>query len=142
MPTNPGPQTSITDTCPGLLERLGLLAALEGQVASFRAATALSIDCAIEIDADAHEPTGSAARVIIGMFGEMLSLVARDALARCVTIRVALTRAWLTIRVADDREGAPAASIQPASPRDFGGTLTVECAPGRPSWLCLSMPLS
>ena len=127
------------------------MAALDWQIRMFRQATALSIDCAIEIDADAREPAGHAADAVLGIFQEMLSNVARHASARGVIIRVALSSARLAIGLRDDGRGAPGAVFSDptsrgvmgmrARAREFGASLSIDSAPGLGTGISLSVPL-
>ena len=78
----------ITDLRPSILDHQGLWAALEWQAREFGDTTEIACEIRMSIDASAPEPGGALASAVFRVFQEMLSNVARHAMASSVTILV------------------------------------------------------
>lgn len=78
----------ITDLRPSILDHQGLWAALEWQAREFSQTAELVCDIRLDIDPLAVEPEGRQASALFRIFQEMLSNVARHAMASRVKIRV------------------------------------------------------
>jgi PAS domain S-box-containing protein len=141
----------ITDLRPSILDHQGLLAALEWQVQEFRESTELECESRIHVAAGVEPPGGALATAVFRIFQEMLSNVARHALAARVGIAITLDDDALTIQVEDDGAGAPAGAFtRPDSygvmgmrerARHFGGRVTLSSNPGAGTRARLVIPL-
>ena len=78
----------ITDLRPSILDHQGLWAALEWQAQEFIEAAELQADLQVHVASGVAPPEGGLAIAVFRMFQEMLSNVARHALARRVWIRI------------------------------------------------------
>ena len=141
----------ITDLRPSILDHQGLWAALEWQAREFAETAELSCDIRMDIGPQAQEPDGARASAIFRIFQEMLSNVARHAMASAVKIRVLASAAELTIEVVDDGCGATPQAFNSAKAYGvmgmrervghFSGELDIDSAPGRGTAVCLRIPL-
>jgi signal transduction histidine kinase len=144
----------ITDLRPSILDHQGLWAALEWQAQEFIESSELDATLQVHVAARVPPPEGGLAIAAFRIFQEMLSNVARHAQAR--SLRIAITvddppDPVLYIDVRDDGVGAPAERL--ADPRSwgvigmreragqFGGTLSIDSAPGLGTRVRLVMPL-
>ena len=148
----------ITDLRPSILDHSGLWAALEWQAQEFVETTELKRDVQVHIHADVRAPEGmQGERWAIAVFRivqEMLSNVARHAQATAVSFRLYVDsppNPVLHVMVRDDGVGVDEAVLsRPQSygvlgmrerAGHFGGTLTIDSAPGRGTCVRLAIPL-
>ena len=148
----------ITDLRPSILDHSGLWAALEWQAQEFLESTGLQHDLQVHVAAGVEAPSGVQgerwAIAVFRIFQEMLNNVARHAKASGAVIRMYVDgppQAVLHLTVQDDGVGADEAVL--ARPQSygvlgmreraghFGGTLRIDTAPGRGTFVRLSMPL-
>ncbi|MEP7297309.1 MAG: PAS domain-containing sensor histidine kinase [Burkholderiales bacterium] len=144
----------ITDLRPSILDHQGLWAALEWQAQEFIDSSELDATLQVHVAAGVAPPEGGQAIAVFRIFQEMLSNVARHAMARCVRMQVTVDDPpdpVLYIDVRDDGIGAPAQAL--AAPHawgvigmreragHFGGRLTIDSAPGQGTRVRLAMPL-
>jgi PAS domain S-box-containing protein len=144
----------ITDLRPSILDHQGLWAALEWQAQEFTESSELDATLQVHVAARVPPPEGGLAIAVFRIFQEMLSNVARHAQAK--SLRIAITvddppAPVLYIDVRDDGVGAPAERLR--DPRSwgvigmrerasqFGGTVTIDSAPGMGTRVRLVMPL-
>jgi PAS domain S-box-containing protein len=133
---------------PGVLDDLGLSAAVEWQAQAFEQRTGTR--CAVLSSLDTR-PDDSVATAVFRIFQEALTNVTRHAEARGVDVRLERDGDWLTLDVEDDGKGiAPEAARSPKAlgilgmherARRFGGTLSIGPASGGGTALSLRMPL-
>ena len=143
----------ITDLRPSILDHQGLIAALEWQLQEFVEVTELRCDAQCNVMPEAVDavPEASLATAAFRIFQEMLSNVARHAQASAITIRIDLSLQALQIAVEDNGIGASQAALSHATSYGvmgmheralhFGGTLTIDSAPGRGTRVCLTLPM-
>jgi PAS domain S-box-containing protein len=148
----------ITDLRPSILDHQGLWAALEWQAQEFIETTELRHELQVHVAAGVRAPAGVQgerwAIAVFRIFQEMLSNVARHAQARSVAIRLYVDGPpdpVLHLSVRDDGIGADAAAL--ARPHGhgvlgmreraghFGGTVSIDSAPGQGTSVRLTMPL-
>ncbi|MGD9832887.1 MAG: PAS domain S-box protein [Piscinibacter sp.] len=144
----------ITDLRPSILDHQGLWAALEWQAQEFVDTAELDSDLQVHVAAGVPPPEGALAIAVFRIFQEVLSNIARHAKARRVQIRIAVDdppQPVLYLDVRDDGVGTTVASLD--DPRSygvmgmreraaqFGGTLTIDSAPGLGTRVRLVMPL-
>ena len=144
----------ITDLRPSILDHQGLWAALEWQAQEFFAHSDVAADLQISVAAGVPQPVGGQAIAIFRIFQEMLSNVARHARAHSVQVRLWVDEPpapVLYLSVRDDGVGAPAQALDDARSYGvlgmreraghFGGTLSIDSAPGQGTRVRLVMPL-
>lgn len=148
----------ITDLRPSILDHQGLWAALEWQAQEFIETTELRHELQVHVAQGLLPPGGVAgerwAIAVFRIFQEMLSNVARHAMARTVCIRLYVDGPpypLLHLEVRDDGVGVSKAALNdPHSygvmgmrerAGHFGGRVTVEGAPGQGTCVRLVMPL-
>jgi PAS domain S-box-containing protein len=148
----------ITDLRPSILDHQGLWAALEWQAQVFTETVEaehdvrMHVTSGVTVDAGEHGERWSIA--VFRIFQEMLSNVTRHAQARSVRIRLHVDEPpgpVLRLDVRDDGVGVPRGALD--DPRSygvmgmreraahFGGTLTIDSAPGQGTVVRLTMPL-
>jgi PAS domain S-box-containing protein len=145
----------ITDLRPSILDHQGLWAALEWQAQEFIESSELDATLRVHVAAGVQPPEGGQAIAVFRIFQEMLSNVARHAQARSVRMSIVVDdppEAVLYLDVRDDGLGAEAAAL--ADPQSFGvigmreraghfgGTVTIDSAPGQGTRVRLVMPLA
>lgn len=121
---------------PGVLDDLGLVAAVEWQAQEFQERTGTT--CVVDAAAEAGSVGRDLATVVFRTFQEALTNVARHAEARTVDVALSTEGDWLRLVVRDDGKGIdPRDAMSPESlgllgmrerARRVGGTATV--APG------------
>ncbi|MFM9970270.1 MAG: PAS domain S-box protein [Burkholderiales bacterium] len=141
----------ITDLRPSILDHQGLWAALEWQAREFGDTAELACDVRMAIDVSAAEPQGKLASAVFRVFQEMLSNVARHAMARSVKIRVCASDNDLEVEVADDGCGASAQAFESATAYGvmgmrervghFQGELSIDSTLGQGTTVRLCVPL-
>ena len=104
------------DLRPGVLEDLGLVAALEGAVAAFRERSGVA--ATLRIEGEGPTVAGSLAMAVYRIAQEALTNVARHAEAGRVEVRLRHDAARLTLEIEDDGKGLPAHAD--AGPHSFG----------------------
>lgn len=96
---------------PGVLDDLGLAAAIEWQSGAFQRRTGIA--CNVSVDAFSHAANNDRATAIFRIFQEILTNVARHAEAETVNIELRSTDEQIELVVTDDGRGA--------SPDDVSG---------------------
>jgi len=137
---------------PGLLDNLGLAAALEWQAQEFRART--DIDCRLDLDADEEAMLGLNPDLTTALFRivqESLTNVARHAQATAVDISLARQENRLRLIVRDNGKGITPAQV--AGSKSLGligmrerlypwqGELKIEGSPGEGTIVTVNVPL-
>jgi PAS domain S-box-containing protein len=132
---------------PGVLDDLGLVAAIEWQAQEFEARTGTScvVHCEKETPLDREASTQ-----VFRIFQEALTNVTRHAEAKRVEVRIGTHLDWFVLEVDDDGKGiAPAAARSPKSlgllgirerARRLGGSVSVEPRPSGGTSLLLKVP--
>jgi PAS domain S-box-containing protein len=139
-----------TELRPDLLDRLGLVAALEWAGEEFQART--GIECRLELPADTLVVDPERATAIFRIFQETLTNVARHASATKVDVRLARAGGSLTLEVHDNGVGIgeePASagrSLGILGMRErallLGGEFSINGAPGRGTTVRVRIPLA
>jgi len=144
----------ITDLRPSILDHQGLWAALEWQAQEFIESSELQADLQLHVAAGVAPPEGGLAIAVFRMFQEILSNIARHALARRLWIRITVDdppQPVLYLEVRDDGIGATPEQL--SAPRSygvmgmheraahFGGRVSIDSAPGQGTRVRLVMPL-
>jgi len=119
---------------PGMLDYLGLLAAIEWQAEEFQKRSGVRVS--LEIPREEPDLDDEVATALFRILQEALTNVARHAHASAVAVRLARTPGGITMTVGDDGAGIPPGKISdPASLglmgmrerlHPFGGTCTIE----------------
>jgi PAS domain S-box-containing protein len=141
-------QKIATELRPGLLDRLGLVAAIEGEVRDFAGRS--GVQCLCDLTAEPLVLGDAVATGIFRVFQEMLTNVARHAHATEVRVRLAFDGANLVLEVRDNGRGlAPGEGVGPKSlgllgmserALLLGGTLQLRGGPGGGTLVTLSVP--
>ncbi len=145
----------ITDLRPSILDHQGLWAALEWQAQEFIEASELQADLQVHVAAGVAPPEGGLAIAVFRMFQEILSNVARHALARKLWVRITVDdppKPVLYLEVRDDGIGATAEQLGAARSygvqgmheraAHFGGRVSIDSVPGQGTRVRLVMPLT
>jgi PAS domain S-box-containing protein len=140
----------INDLRPSILDHQGLWAALEWQAQEFAQGGELALRWSMRVEG-APELPQPAAIAVFRIFQEMLSNVGRHAGASAVDVLIAADGGELSVRVADDGDGAPADAFEAPDAfgvlgmreraRHFGGVLRIDSGPGRGTRVELRLPL-
>ena len=137
-----------TELRPGVLDDLGLLAAIEWQLGEFQARSGL--DCRMEIRVQELELDPHRSTAIFRVFQETLTNVARHAEASRVDVMLEEQGGYLVLRVQDNGKGI--ASHQLAGARSLGlvgmrervrllaGELSIQGAPGQGTTVLVRVP--
>ncbi len=141
-------QKIASDLRPGLLDKLGLAAALEHEARDF--AERAGLRCACELSAEALDLDDSAAIGVFRIFQETLTNIARHAQASEVQVRLARDAAGLVLEVRDNGRGiaeeqaAGAKSLgllgMSERARLLGGRLDIKGVPGAGTTVTLTLP--
>lgn len=135
---------------PGVLDDLGLEAAVEWQAQEFERRT--GVRCQVASSLPAPGPDREVSTALFRILQESLTNVARHAAASNVRIELREEGGRVLLEVRDDGQGAPAAA--PGARRSLGvlgmnerarrlgGTFTFNSAPGRGSCVQASIPLA
>ncbi len=139
-----------TELRPGLLDDLGLTAAIEWQAEEFNKRT--GIDVRLELPVEEPTLDRNLATAIFRIFQETLTNVIRHAGASQVWVTLKSTPQEITLTVRDDGSGiAPEEAISPKSlgllgmrerASAWGGRLVFEGQPGRGTTVRLTLPIS
>lgn len=135
---------------PGVLDDLGLLAALEWQAQEFERRSHLI--CNIQSNVPEDAPLGAAlSTAVYRVFQEALTNVVRHGAAKHVDVRLELSDGWLELDVTDDGKGiAPGAIDSPRSlgligirerVKRLGGTATVKGAHAQGTIVSVRIPI-
>jgi PAS domain S-box-containing protein len=135
---------------PGVLDDLGLVAAVDWQAQEFESRT--SVVCTLDADLGEEPVARELATAVFRIFQEALTNVARHAEAEHVDIRLARDGGDLFLTVHDDGRGIDPDDLDdPESlgllgirerARHLGGTVSIERAPEGGTRLSLRLPLS
>lgn len=138
-----------TEMRPGVLDDLGLLAAIEWQTKDFQTRTGVS--CGLETDLQAVELDPDRATAVFRIFQETLTNVARHANATRVNIKIEEKNGQLLLSIEDngrgisDREISNSASLGLLGMRErallFNGELNISGIPGKGTKVILQIPL-
>lgn len=140
----------ITDLRPGLIDHLGLWAALEWLLQEFQERTGIEAAMTRAQTTDAARLSKPAEIAVYRIVQEVLTNVARHAQARSVTIEVGAEPTGVSLVVRDDGRGM----VVPQQPTSFGllgmyerarglgGELRIYGQPGRGTAVCLRVPHS
>ncbi len=139
-----------TELRPGVLDDLGLVAALTWQAQEFEKMT--NIRCTVRAEVGEEAPGRDIATAVFRVLQEALTNVVRHAHATRVDVALEERDAWLEMRVRDDGRGIAAAEAQdPRSlgllgmrerARRLGGTASFERADPAGTLVTLRLPLA
>ncbi len=135
---------------PGVLNDLGLLAAVEWQATEFQ--NRMSVKCELSSNIDGIEIDERRSSAIFRIFQELLTNVTRHANATTVSISLKERNGHLTLRVKDngrgitDKESANAKSLGILGMRErallLGGKFSIKGSPGKGTTATVKIPLS
>jgi signal transduction histidine kinase len=138
-----------TELRPGILDSLGLVAALEWQANEFQSRT--GIPCQVDASVDDSQLQPQFATVFFRIYQETLTNIIRHARATRVEVRLAEEAGALVLTVQDngrgisDEEIANTRSIGLVGMREramlIGGDITLQGAPGKGTLMTLRVPL-
>ena len=135
---------------PGVLDHLGIAAAIEWQVQQFGAHTGIRCHAdGLREDLPLNEHQSTA---VFRIFQEILTNIGRHAAATAVTVEVALDTAKLTLRVSDNGKGFD--KLRLSDPKALGllgmreralllgGAIDIQSRPGAGTTVTLEIPLA
>lgn len=135
---------------PGVLDRLGLVAALEWLLREFEHGSGITTDLVTSGIDEAPDP--AIATALFRITQEALTNIARHARASLVEVRLTATAESISLRIRDDGVGfePSSASRSPSlgllgieeRARRLGGTATVQSTPGRGTVVDVVIPLA
>lgn len=138
-----------TDLRPGVLDELGLIAALDWQVSEFEKRT--QIVCELTKAIDDLQIEGEKATAVFRIFQEALTNIARHSEASKVWVKVSMSGDFLMLKVHDNGKGVTenqlrhSRSLGVLGMREraqiFGGEITIKGIPDEGTTLVLRMPL-
>jgi signal transduction histidine kinase len=141
-------QKIATDLRPGILDDLGLLAALEWQVGEFQKHHDIKVDMSFKPPEMVVNPSHST--IIFRIFQEALTNIARHAKASLVKVRLKEKKGCLLLEVTDNGRGFPQSTVLDPSSLGFfgirerilffGGTLEIRSAEGKGATILASIP--
>jgi PAS domain S-box-containing protein len=141
-------QRIATELRPGVLDELGLQAAIQWQAREFETRTGIA--CRVELAAEQSAVDATRATAAFRIFQEALTNVARHAGATQVLVRFTLSAQALDLSVQDNGRGisegalADSGSLGLVGMRErattLGGTVTITGVPGRGTTLTLHLP--
>jgi signal transduction histidine kinase len=139
-----------TDLRPGILDNLGLAAAIEWQASEFQTRT--GIDCRVNSTLRDLTIATDSATAVFRIFQETLTNVARHAQATAVTVDLGEQQGRIVLQVADNGRGIDlgevmlSKSVGLVGMREraaiLGGDLVISGAPGQGTTVVLSIPLA
>jgi signal transduction histidine kinase/DNA-binding response OmpR family regulator len=137
-----------TELRPGLLDDLGLAAAIEWQAQEFAART--EIDCALQLDGESASLDRDLTTAVFRIFQETLTNIARHAEAAQVRVTLAGGPDALVLTVQDDGKGITEDQASDSKSlgligmreraRAWGGDITFEGVPDRGTTVTVRMP--
>ncbi len=134
---------------PGVLDDLGLYAAIEWQAREFEERSGLRVELALP--AERFSVERERATAVFRILQELLTNVARHAAARQVSVRVERGERDLRLEVADDGRGITREELEAVKALGilgmreraalFGGSILISGAPGRGTLAVLRIPI-
>jgi signal transduction histidine kinase len=133
---------------PGVLDTLGLLAAIEWQTREFEKRS--GIRCELALPSDEPDIRAARAVAVFRVFQEILTNIARHAGASQVDVCATVAAGNLLLEVADNGRGFVAENGEHASlgllgmrerVAEFGGLVSVDSSPGRGTRIALALPM-
>src|SRR6184192_1377194 len=141
-------QRIATELRPGVLDELGLQAAIQWQAREFETRTGIA--CRVEVPAEQPAVDAGRATAAFRIFQESLTNVARHAGASRVLVRFTLSAQALALSVEDNGRGISEGALSDSRSlgllgireraTNLGGTVTITAASGRGTLLTLSLP--
>ena len=138
-----------TDLRPGLLDNLGLVAAVEWQASEFQART--GITCQVTSNLRDASLASDSATAIFRIFQETLTNVARHAQATAVTVNISEQQDRVVLQVVDNGRGIDLAEVTQSKSVGLlgmreraailGGELVISGTAGQGTTVVLSIPL-
>jgi len=138
-----------TDLRPGILDNLGLVAAVEWQASEFQSRT--GITCQVSSNLRDASLASDSATAVFRIFQETLTNVARHAQATAVTVSICEQQDRVVLQVADNGRGIDLGEVTQSKSVGLigmreraailGGDLVISGAPGQGTTVVLSIPL-
>jgi len=138
-----------TDLRPGILDNLGLVAAVEWETGEFQART--GINCRLNTNLRDASIASESATAVFRIFQETLTNVARHAQATAVSVDLGEQEGRIVLQVADNGRGIDLAEVTQSKSVGLlgmreraailGGDLVISGAPGQGTSVVLSVPL-
>jgi signal transduction histidine kinase len=139
-----------TELRPGLLDNLGLVAAIEWQAGEFQART--GIMCRINANLRDATIASDAATAVFRIFQETLTNVARHAQATAVSVDLGEQEGRIILQVTDNGRGIDLVEVMQSKSVGLlgmreraailGGELAISGAPGQGTTVVLSLPMN
>ncbi len=134
---------------PGLLDDLGLVAAIEWQCQEFQDRT--GIKCKVNFDSEAVDLSPDLATAIFRVFQEALTNAARHSKATRIKVSLKNLPGVLELQLADNGIGIPETAIDSADSlgimgmrerlTPFGGSLQISAAPNKGTTVTMRLPI-
>ncbi len=134
---------------PGLLDDLGLVAAIEWQCQEFQNRT--GIKCVVNFGSEAVHLSPDPATAIFRVFQEALTNAARHSRATRIKVRLKVTPHLLELQVVDNGIGIPETAAEAADSlgimgmrerlTPFGGSLIISGAPNKGTTVTMRLPI-
>jgi signal transduction histidine kinase len=138
-----------TDLRPGILDNLGLVAAIEWQASEFQTRTGIA--CQVISNLRDASLASDSATAIFRIFQETLTNVARHAQATAITVSIGEQQDRVVLQVVDNGRGIDLAEVTQSKSVGLlgmreraailGGDLVISGAPGQGTTVVLSVPL-
>jgi len=138
-----------SDLRPGILDNLGLAAAVEWQAGEFQTRT--GINCRVNSTLRDLTISTDSATAVFRIFQETLTNVARHAQATAVSVDLGEQQGRIVLQVADNGRGMDLSEVMQSKSvglvgmreraASLGGDLVISGAPGQGTTVVLSMPL-
>jgi len=138
-----------TDLRPGILDNLGLVAAVEWQASEFQTRTGIA--CQVTSNLRDASLASDSATAVFRIFQETLTNVARHAQATAVTVSLSEQQDRVVLQVADNGRGIDLAEVTQSKSVGLigmreraailGGDLVISGAPGQGTTVVLAIPL-
>ncbi|MCX8109066.1 MAG: histidine kinase [Verrucomicrobiae bacterium] len=135
---------------PGILDDLGLVAAIDWQANEFKQRTTTNL--VVSLPKSEPPITPASATAVFRIFQEILTNIARHSKARNVTVELRQTNDALILQVKDDGCGFDDSALTPAQAlgilgmkeraQSCGGSLSIQSAPGHGTLVTVSVPLA
>jgi len=139
-----------TDLRPGILDNLGLVAAVEWQSGEFQTRT--GINCRLNTNLRDASIASESATAVFRIFQETLTNVARHAQATSVSVDLCEQEGRIVLQVADNGRGIDLVEVTQSKSVGLlgmreraailGGDLAISGAPGQGTTVVLSLPLN
>ena len=133
---------------PGILDRIGLAAAIESEARAFQSRTGVVVEC--KVPKDGRAIPSEHATAVYRIFQELLTNIARHAKATHARVGLAFNEGWLVLEVDDDGVGIRRSEIDNRNSLGIlgvqeraamlGGTTAIEGSSGKGTTVIVTIP--